>query len=40
MVSILDYGLGNINAFYNIYKMLDIGVKIAKTSEDLKQAKN
>ena len=34
MISILDYGLGNINAFYNIYKRLDVNVKVIKNIED------
>jgi glutamine amidotransferase len=35
MITIIDYGVGNINAFYNIYKNLGISVKIAKSSKDL-----
>jgi glutamine amidotransferase len=35
MIAIIDYGLGNINAFVNIYKKLDVSIKIAKVSEDL-----
>jgi imidazole glycerol-phosphate synthase subunit HisH len=35
MIVIIDYGLGNINAFVNIYKKLDVSIKIAKVSEDL-----
>ena len=39
MISILDYGLGNINAFYNIYKRLDVNVKVIKNIEDLKSVR-
>lgn len=35
MIVIIDYGLGNINAFINIYKKLDVSVRIAKTVADL-----
>tara|TARA_Y100001935_G_scaffold36461_1_gene29072 strand:+ start:225 stop:842 length:618 start_codon:yes stop_codon:yes gene_type:complete len=35
MIGILDYGLGNIRAFANIYKSLDISHKIITTSEQL-----
>jgi glutamine amidotransferase len=35
MIAIIDYGLGNINAIYTVYKNLDIPVKIASTSSDL-----
>lgn len=35
MVTILDYGLGNIQAFLNIYKDLEIPAKIASTPEQL-----
>ena len=38
MITILDYGLGNISAFANIYKRNGIQFKIAKTSTDLKDA--
>lgn len=36
MITIIDYGVGNIFAFQNVYKRLDIPSKIAKTVEDLK----
>ena len=39
MITIIDYGVGNINAFINVYKRIDIPVKIAKTKEDLNGAK-
>lgn len=36
MIAIIDYGLGNVMAFANIYKNLDIPFKIAKNKADLK----
>lgn len=38
MISIVDYGLGNINAFANIYKRLNIDASIAATPEELRPA--
>ena len=38
MITIIDYGVGNIFAFQNVYKRLDIATKIAKTSQDLVDA--
>jgi glutamine amidotransferase len=38
MITIVDYGLGNIQAFANIYKRLDVHVKFARTSHDLEDA--
>lgn len=35
MITIIDYGLGNIKAFANIYERLNINVKIAKTKNDI-----
>ncbi|WP_164126629.1 imidazole glycerol phosphate synthase subunit HisH [Sphingobacterium luzhongxinii] len=35
MITIIDYGVGNINAFVNVYKRVDVPVKIARTKEDL-----
>jgi imidazole glycerol-phosphate synthase subunit HisH len=35
MLTIIDYGLGNILAFANVYKRLNIPVKVAKNSSDL-----
>ena len=35
MITIIDYGVGNINAFVNVYKRVDVSVKIAKTAADL-----
>lgn len=38
MITIIDYGVGNINAFVSVYKRLNIATKIAKTSADLEGA--
>ena len=38
MITIVNYGVGNIRAFTNIYKKLNIPIKIAQTVEDLKGA--
>ena len=38
MVTLIDYGVGNINAFVNVYKRVDIPVKVAKTRADLLDA--
>jgi imidazole glycerol-phosphate synthase subunit HisH len=35
MITIIDYGVGNIFAFQNVYKRLNIPTKIAKTAADL-----
>lgn len=35
MIALIDYGVGNIRAFTNIYKKLNIPVKIAKSTADL-----
>jgi glutamine amidotransferase len=35
MITIIDYGVGNINAFINVYKRLNIPIQIAKKAEDL-----
>ena len=39
MITIIDYGLGNIRAFVNVYDRLNIKTKIAKKADDLKDAK-
>lgn len=39
MITLIDYGVGNINAFVNVYKRIDVPIKIAKTKEDLIGAK-
>ena len=38
MITLIDYGVGNIFAFQNVYKRLNIPTKIAKTHEDLADA--
>ncbi len=38
MITIIDYGLGNINAFFNVYKRLNIPVCVAKTEQDISMA--
>ncbi len=39
MIGILDYGLGNIRSFSNIYRSLNIPHKIISTNEDLIKVK-
>jgi imidazole glycerol-phosphate synthase subunit HisH len=36
MITIVDYGLGNIRAFANVYERLNIPISVAKTADDLK----
>ena len=38
MIAIIDYGLGNIQAFVNVYNRLGIPVTIAKTAESFETA--
>ena len=38
MIKIIDYGLGNILAFQNMYKRLNVPVGIARTVDDLRHA--
>jgi glutamine amidotransferase len=38
MITIIDYGLGNIKAFANVYKKLEVPIKIARCADDLKGA--
>jgi glutamine amidotransferase len=38
VISIVDYGLGNILAFVNVYKRLNIPCAIARTASDLEPA--
>lgn len=38
MIAIVDYGLGNIRAFGNVYKRLDMPFTVASRSEDLRGA--
>jgi len=35
MIAIIDYGLGNVLAFLNVYRRLNIPVSVAKTAGDL-----
>lgn len=35
MIAIVDYGLGNVRAFANVYKRLNIEVLLAKSAEEL-----
>lgn len=37
-VTLVDYGLGNIQAFANIYRRLNIGVAVARNAEELAAA--
>jgi glutamine amidotransferase len=36
MITIIDYGLGNVLAFANVYKRLSIAVGVAKSASDLR----
>ena len=38
MIGIVNYGLGNIHAFANIYKRLNIQAEIASTPKELRRA--
>lgn len=38
MITIIDYGLGNVLAFVNVYKRENIPVKVARTAADLEGA--
>ena len=38
MITIIDYGLGNIKSFVNVFERLNIPVSVAKTTDDLKAA--
>lgn len=38
MITIIDYGLGNIQAFVNVYKRLHIPVTVARTAQELLRA--
>ena len=35
MITVIDYGIGNVQAFINVYKRLDIPVNVAKSIDDL-----
>ena len=38
MITIINYGLGNIKAFENVYERLNIPVSVANSADDLKTA--
>ena len=38
MITLIDYGLGNILAFRNMYKRFNVDVRVAKTAEELRGA--
>ena len=38
MITIIDYGLGNIQAFVNLYRRLDVAVRVARASADVESA--
>ncbi len=39
MITVIDYGLGNIKAFQNVYQRLNIPCKVAQKADDLEDAK-
>jgi glutamine amidotransferase len=38
MIRIVDYGLGNVSAFFNAYKRANIDVGVARTVDDIRRA--
>lgn len=38
MITIIDYGLGNIRAFTNVYERLNIKTKVARSAKDIQGA--
>lgn len=38
MITIIDYGLGNIRAFVNVYERLNIKIKVAHNAEEIRDA--
>ncbi len=38
MITLVDYGVGNLNAFLNVYKRVNIPVTIAKTAAELEHS--
>jgi imidazole glycerol-phosphate synthase subunit HisH len=38
MITIVDYGLGNVQAFLNVYKRLNVPARAARTADDLNGA--
>lgn len=39
MIAIVDYGVGNVRAFLNVYKRLNIDARAARTAEELEGAR-
>ncbi len=39
MITIIDYGLGNIKAFINLYKRLNVETKVAHSSNEIRDAR-
>lgn len=37
MISVVDYGLGNVQAFVNVYNRLNIKVNVAKSADDFQK---
>ena len=37
MIAIVDYGMGNLNAFANIYRRLQIDHKIVSSADELRE---
>lgn len=37
MIGIIDYGVGNISAFVNIYRQLNVPIKVVSTAAELKE---
>ncbi|EFA0489561.1 imidazole glycerol phosphate synthase subunit HisH, partial [Escherichia coli] len=35
MITIIDYGIGNIQAFLNVYKRLGINAGVARSVDDI-----
>jgi len=38
MIGVIDYGLGNVKAFVNVYKKMNIPATIIKSAEGLRSA--
>jgi len=38
MITIIDYGVGNIRAYINLYERINVKIKVAYNAEDLKNA--
>lgn len=38
MITIIDYGVGNIRAYINLYERININIKVAHNANDLKNA--